>query len=295
MRNYFIVLLMALAIQSCTKERTDINPPGTGVTPPPPPPPPPPATGPADNEHDYFGNPSNAATIADSVNNYLMKKTYYTLSYSRDKGIPNWVSWHLYASDLGSTSRQDDFRPDAELPAGWYQVPANAYSGSGFDRGHNTPSADRTSSVIANSSTFLMTNMIPQAPYQNQQTWARMEDSLRKLVNQGFELYVIMGAYGSGGTGNSGFATTIHAGRVTVPASVWKVAVVLPNGNTDSARVDAGTRVIAVVVPNNNSVNTNWKQYRTSVDAIEAATGYNLLSRLPAAVQTSLEAKVDNM
>jgi endonuclease G len=140
-----------------------------------------------------------------------------------------------------------------------------------------------------------MTNMIPQAPYQNQQTWARMEDSMRKLVNQGFELYIIMGTYGTGGTGNNGYATTIHSGLVTVPAHVWKVAVVIPNGNDDSARVTADTRVIAVSVPNVNAVNTNWKQYRTSIDAIEASTGYNLLKRLPVALQALLESKIDNL
>ncbi len=249
----------------------------------------------SDNDHMLFGNPGNAATVADSINNYLMRKSYYALSYSRDRGIPNWVSWHLYSPDLGSTPRQDDFRPDDALPAGWYQVPANAYSGSGFDRGHNTPSADRTSSVDANSATFLMTNMIPQAPYHNQQTWARLEDSLRRLVNAGFELYIVMGTYGSGGTGNNGFATSIHGGKVTVPASIWKIAVVIPNGNNDSSRVNNSVRLIAVDIPNTVSVNSNWKNYRVSVDAIETATGYDLLNLLPASVQTILEARIDNM
>lgn len=243
----------------------------------------------------FFGNPSRAAAITDSTQNYLMRKSYFALSYSRDRGIPNWVSWHLYSLDLGSVSRQDDFRPDNTLPTGWYQVPDNGYSGSGFDRGHNCPSADRTSTVEANSSTFLMTNMIPQAPTNNQQTWARMEDSLRRLVTQGNEVYIIMGAYGAGGTGNNGFATTIHSGKVTVPSNIWKVAVVINNGNGDSARVDANTRVIAVMVPNTNSVSTNWKTYRTSVDAIEAATGYDLLTRLPVTMQTILEARIDNL
>ncbi|HEX6914823.1 MAG TPA: DNA/RNA non-specific endonuclease, partial [Chitinophagaceae bacterium] len=252
-------------------------------------------TGYADNDHMFFGNPSNAAETTDSIANYLMRRTYYALSYNRDRGIPNWVSWHLYSPDLGTTPRQDDFRNDNTLPTGWYQVPANAYSGSGFDRGHNCPSADRTSTVSANSSTFLMTNMIPQAPKNNQQTWARMEDSLRNLVNNGAEVYIIMGTYGQGGTGSNGYASTIHSGRVAVPASVWKVAVVLSNNNNDSARVTTSTRVIAVDVPNNNSVNANWKIYRTSVDAIEAATGYNLLSRMPEALQAVLESKVDNL
>jgi endonuclease G len=248
----------------------------------------------AENDHMYFGNPSDAAPIIDSANNYLMRKPYYSLSYSRDMGKPNWVSWHLYASDLGNTPRLNDFRPDVTLPAGWYQVPSYAFSGSGFDRGHNTPSADRTSSLSANSSTFLMTNMIPQAPNNNQQTWASLEDSLRRLVNGGSEVYIIMGNYGVGGTGSYGYVTTVDNGRVTVPAFIWKVAVVMQNGINDSARVNANTRVISILVPNDNNVSSNWKTYRTSIDVIEAVTGYNLLSRLPATLQAAIEAKVDN-
>ena len=248
-----------------------------------------------DNDNMYFGNPSNAATNTDSVSNYLMRKPYNAISYSRYRGIPNWVSWHLYAPDLGTVSRQDDFRPDNSLPADWYQVPETAYSNSGFDKGHNTPSGDRTNTIEANSSTFLMTNMIPQAPTNNQIVWSRLEDSLRRLATLGYEVYIIMGTYGVGGTGNSGYATSIDGGRVTVPANIWKVAVVLPNGDSDSSRVDINTRVIAVDIPNTNAIGFNWKDYRVSVDAIEAATGYNLLTRLSDALQSNVEARVDNL
>lgn len=224
-----------------------------------------------------------------------MRKPFYSLSYSRDRGIPNWVSWHLFSGDLGNTSRQDDFRPDVTLPPGWYQVAPAAYSGGGFDRGHNIPSGDRTVSVTANSSTFLMTNMIPQAPSFNQGPWAIMEDSLRRLVTAGNELYIVMGSYGSGGTGNNGFTTTIDAGRITVPANVWKVALVLPNGNGDSSRVSTATRIIAVNFGNSNLSTGNWKSYRVSVDAIEAATGLDLFRRLPVGLQATLESRVDNL
>jgi endonuclease G, mitochondrial len=294
-KRIYVILLIALAFTACSKKTTEpvTSTPTTPIVPPPPPPPVVPAI--LDNDHMFFGNPSNAAAITDSVNNYLMRKTYYALSYSRDRGTPNWVSWHLYSADLGSTSRQDDFRPDNTLPSGWYQVPSTAFSGSGFDRGHNCPSADRTSSVAANSSTFLMTNMIPQAPNNNQQTWAHLEDSLRRLVGFGYEVYIIMGIYGTGGSGTYGYATTINSGHVTVPSNVWKVAVAIPNGNDDSARVDAATRVISVNVPNLNNVSSNWKNYRTTIDAIEAVTGYDLLSRLPVSLQALLEAKTDNL
>ena len=248
-----------------------------------------------DNDHMYFGNPSNAAFLTDSINNYLMRKDYYAVSYSRDRGTPNWVSWHLFSNDIGSTPRQDDFREDITLPAGWYQVTNASHTSSGFDRGHNCPSGDRTSTLAANSATFLMTNMIPQAQYNNQIVWAGMEDSLRRLVTQGNELYIIMGSYGMGGTGNGGYKTTIDGGRVTVPSNIWKIAIVIANGNNDSARVTTNTRVIAVDVPNTNTLFSSWKNYRTSVDAIEAATGYDLISRMPVLLQAALEARVDNL
>lgn len=248
-----------------------------------------------DDSHMLMGNPSTATTDIANFNNYLMERTYYSLSYSRDRGTPNWVSWHIQQSDLGSTPRQDDFRADNTLPAGWYQVGSTSYSGSGFDRGHNCPSADRTASVAANSSTFLMTNMIPQAPTNNQQTWNNMESYIRTLVTGGNEVYVIMGCYGIGGTGSNGAANTIDAGRITVPNRVWKVVVVLPNGSNDLSRVTTSTRVIAVNTPNTNTINTDWKTYRTSVDAIEAATGYDILSALPASVQATVESVVDNL
>jgi len=250
---------------------------------------------PPDDDHMLMGNPSNATADVVNFNNYLMPKTYYKLSYNRTRATPNWVSWHVGSADLGSTPRQDDFRADNTLPTGWYQVGATSYSGSGFDRGHNCPSADRTSTVAANSSTFLMTNMIPQAPYNNQQTWGNLEDYTRSLVTAGNEVYVIMGAYGTGGTGSNGYATTINNGNITVPSNIWKVIVVLPAGSNDISRVTTSTRVIAVNTPNINTINSNWRNYRVSVDAIESATGYDILSNLPTNVQAAIESVVDNL
>ncbi|PTR00001.1 endonuclease G [Mucilaginibacter yixingensis] len=247
-----------------------------------------------DNSNLLMGNPSGATTSAvTSPDNYLMDQTYYVESYNRDQGKPNWVSWYLGNTSLGSTARQDDFRPDPTLPSGWFSVAASGYSGSGFDRGHNCPSADRTSTVAANQATFLMTNMMPQAPNNNEQTWGNLENYERTLVNAGNELYVICGSYGVGGTGSNGFATSVDGGHVTVPSNTWKVIVVLPNGNSDLSRVSTTTRVIAVNMPNNNTINSDWTNYITTVDAIESATGYDLLSAVSTSVQSVIEARAD--
>jgi endonuclease G len=244
-------------------------------------------------EHLTLGNPSGATADPAQPTNYLLSKPQYALSYHRDRGIPNWVSWHLSAEWRGSAARQDDFRPDAALPAGWYRVQSSSYTGSGFDRGHLCPSADRTNTVADNSATFLMTNITPQAPRLNQQAWANLEDYCRSVLSAGNEVYVIAGSYGRGGTGANGYATTLDQGRVTVPARCWKVVVILPTGAADASRVSASTRVIAVDLPNDNGVSSTWGSYRTSVDAIEAATGYDILSAVPAAVQQTVEARTD--
>jgi endonuclease G len=176
---------------------------------------------------------------------------------------------------------------------GWHYVQANAYSGSGFDRGHNCPSADRTNTLAANESTFLMDNMVPQAPNNNEHTWANLEAYGRTLVNAGNEIYVIMGSYGSGGTGSKGSLTSVDSGRVVVPSNIWKVILVLPKGDGDLSRITTNTRVIAVNTPNINTISSDWTQYICTVKDIEDATGYTLLSNVPASIRSVLETKKD--
>jgi endonuclease G, mitochondrial len=251
---------------------------------------------PSSSEHLTMGNPSNATTDINQPTNYLMEKPQYALSYHRDKGRANWVSWHLDSTWMGSAPRQDDFRSDTTLPAGWYRVLGTDYSGSGFDRGHYCPSADRTSTVADNSATFLMTNMMPQSPDNNQGPWADLEDYARTLVNAGNELHIVMGGAGQGGTGsNGGITMTIAGGHVQVPAQTWKVILVQPQGTGDVARVTTSTRVIAVVMPNVQGIRTNtWQQYRVSVDEVEQLTGYDFFSNVPTSIQAVIESVVDS-
>ncbi len=185
----------------------------------------------------------------------------------------------------------NDYRPDNTLPGGWYEADANSYKNSGFDKGHNCPSGDRTASRDANSSTFLMDNMIPQAPNNNQRTWEHLESFCRNLVMRGNEIYVVMGNYGTGGTGLKGYAGSIDNGRINVPAHIWKVVVILPNGNNDLDRINEHTKVIAIDTPNDNSVLPDWMKYLTTVDNIEKECRCDLLSALPESVQQVLESQ----
>src|SRR5436190_5379081 len=249
--------------------------------------------------HLTMGNPSSAVADTNTPNNYLMEKPELAISYNRDKGTPNWVSWHLTDEWIGTLTRVDTFRPDPAVPADWYRVLHTDYQNSGFDRGHMTPNADRDkeTSIPINQATFLMSNMVPQAPDNNQGPWANLENSLRTLLPAN-ELYIVSGPAGVGGTGsNGGVTTTIANGHVTVPEKTWKCALVLPklSGN-DVLRVTASTQTICVIMPNIQGIrNDDWHNYLTSVDAVETLTGYDLFSNVPDAIENAIEAGVNGV
>ncbi|MBK9768714.1 MAG: DNA/RNA non-specific endonuclease [Chloracidobacterium sp.] len=233
-----------------------------------------------------FGNPSNATGSIANETNYLMQKPQYSLSYHRTNGRPNWVAWRLDSSWIGGASRQDDYRADPALPAGWYQVQDNDYSGSGYDRGHMCPSGDRTRSIADNSATFLMTNFVPQLGANNQGPWNDFENYCRTLASQGNEIYII--------TGPSGNIGTIAAGHVVIPAVTWKVVLVLPNGSNDLSRVSRATRAFGIIVSNQPPItSTAWRNYRVTVDQVENLTGYNFFSNIPKITQELIERKRD--
>lgn len=249
----------------------------------------------ADNSNILMGNPSFSEPITSCDSNYLMVKPQYTLSYNNKKRIPNWVSWHLSKEYIGEAERNDDFRGDAEIPFGWVKVVPDYYAKSGFDKGHMCPSADRTRNTTDNSATFLMTNMVPQAPKNNRVTWNQLEAYSRKLVSVGNELYIVSGIFGKGGYGANGYAEYIGNG-VEVPASLWKVIAIIPNGDNDIERINGSTRVVAVLIPNNQDCSSKpWHSYRVSVDSIESITGYDFFSNISDSIQVIIEPVVDTL
>lgn len=252
-----------------------------------------------------LGNPSDATVDESNRDNFLMVKPQYILSYNNSRGGPNWVSWHLEKRDLGSQDRANDFRPDDSLPDDFTHVTYTDYGASGFDSGHMCNSKDRTNNRRNNSATFLMTNMLPQAPSLNRGPWKSLESFEQKEAAEGRELYILAGGFGTGGTGfvkprnkpgKLVRANKIANGKVNVPKTFWKVLVILPKGNNDLTRINPSTRTIAVCMPNTQSVRgKNWRTFITTIRNVEAATGYDFLSALPRATQNALEMKRDSL
>ena len=91
-------------------------------------------------------NPSQANKK--NLNNLLIVKEEYILSYNCSKGITNWVGWRTNESDLGNLSRSDDFREDNSLPKKCYQVDENDYRNSGDDQAKPGAARSRTFNAI---------------------------------------------------------------------------------------------------------------------------------------------------
>ncbi len=269
----------------------------------------------AENSALYFGNPTNAEHDEKSSTNYLIEKKQYALSYNDSTHEANWTAWHLCADDSGDAGRGNKFRADSTLPDGWYRVVQSDYQFVlyGFDRGHLCPSADRTASVEDNDETFLMTNMVPQAPGNNRIVWKALEEYERALVGRGNELYIFAGPYGRGGTSGEGTFDSIKIPQrgkngkpvigkdgmpaytdmsIAVPAYTWKIIMVLPEDTGDIDRVTKDTVLLAVCIPNAQGCGKNgsWEQYRISVDALEEMTGCDFFARLPDDTEAYLEA-----
>ena len=222
-----------------------------------------------------FGNPSDANY--DDLNNYLIPKKQFVISYNCDRNLANWVSWTVNADYMGEVERANNFRSDPDVPC--YQVTPRDYRRSGYDRGHIAPSADRDSNIEDNSATFLMSNIMPQSPSNNREVWRELENYERDLIQQ-FDnqaVYIVAGPSGRAGTiGNN----------VTIPETTWKVILIIDAEGNPS-------QTLAVNIPNNESIkHTNWEDYLVTVDELEELTGYDFFEELPDDAEKELESRI---
>jgi endonuclease G len=241
------------------------------------------AEGPVYRSHVEFGTPRDRTPADD----HLMEKRQYVLSYNPRRNVANWVSWNLNRTHFGDEPRSPAFMADSALPARFTRVTSSDYTRSGYTRGHMVRSEERTATPEDNVATFLLTNIVPQTQDLNAGPWLGLERYLQEQAQrEGREIYVI-----SGGIFPAQPQTLNGRGKVAIPTSTWKIAVLLPFGRgLADVKTARDLRVIAVDMPNVNGIATRpWRDYLTTVDALEQATGYDFLDRLPDAIEAEVE------
>ena len=238
-------------------------------------------------------------TDADPTDDVIIARRQYTLSYNAARGVPNWVSWNLDASHKThgtSSPRCNCMTADTALTRMGIQAwNTNDWINGGiWSRGHMSPSADWADTTGDNAPTFFLSNMIPQNQTANGGAWGNLENDLRVLATGSTEIYIISGPIFTKdpNTGVEGLGWMNSSGRIAVPDSMFKVAIVVPDTRSAS-EIDSPSdvQVIAVAMPNDARSVGDWRNFSTTIDKIEHSTGYNLLSILPANVQCRIEVR----
>jgi endonuclease G len=205
----------------------------------------------------------------------------HLLVYSETHEQPKWTA-HIATPDVitGNLARIDTFLMDAKVRTGTSTV--EDYWFSGFDRGHLVPSADMRWNREALAATYLYSNISPQRPEFNRDSWSDLEDWVRRTVRYGGErVFVITGPVlrdGLPAMDNPG-----HKNEVSIPELYFKVLADLdgPEG-----------KMIGFVM--RNGVNEYPTiSYAVPVDSVERLTGLDLFPALADTLESRLEAQRD--
>ena len=235
----------------------------------------------------------------------------YTFLWDRTNLLAPWVAYPLNKTLIdassGSNTRTDDWGVDPLLPA--YEQPVlinRSYrkydeptKWSGYDRGHQLPSADRynySDDWNANRQTFYGTNMTAQLSSFNQGIWGDLEGKVRDW-SKGFDtLYVVTGCTVDGSTLK---VLDDELKAITVPTHYFKVLLGYAGASTNMRRIyedlkDTGYyTAIAFWFDNAAYANKNYMLCKMSVDELESLTGFDFFANLPAAIGSGPAADVE--
>ncbi len=216
----------------------------------------------------------------------------FTLLYDTFEKVSYWVAYPLHKVYLGTYKRLDNFIYDPAFPKATQMPLTNSGYGwdSGYDRGHQIPSADRTSSRDANDETFYITNMTPQNSTLNQGEWASLEAWVRARVQTGARsdtLYVVTGCMIEDEEGNVSHITK-NGVKGAVPTAYYKVLLRTKSGKAKYPTSD-DAMCIGVCMPNVAPGDTDsWENYITSVTDIEQLTGFTFFPAISEAVKSTV-------
>ena len=223
-------------------------------------------------------------------------KEYMRTTMGEGTNVPTFVSYLLSAADIQETPVEVNrdksrFQPDPELGA--EGVVDSDYTNTGYDRGHMKP-ADDSPTQEAMDESHLLSNVAPQYPDMNRQTWRTLEAAVNDLVEStGGKASIITGnlyldAQGKPLPLDEQGTMGANARRISVPTHQFKTVLLeLPNGNLS---------MFAYMVPNVKDAPTKkdditpfLEASRTSVDRLEELLGQDLYAQLPESVQAKLE------
>ncbi len=220
----------------------------------------------------------------------LIKHSAMALAYDEEHEQPRWVA-HIILRDVatGRTTRTNDFRTDPKVSTGsaeqadyfitWVDDSGKRqYDGFGFDRGHLAASADFRWNQQALSESYYYSNMTPQRPGFNRESWAEVEDFVRGyVIENNTDVYVVTGP-------------VLHENLPKVKRSVNNVSI--PEYHYKVAFDPVNERIFGVVMPN-EFCEQPVETYVKPIREIEALTGLDFFPNMDNELSERLETTVD--
>ena len=231
---------------------------------------------PGDRTHLYAGAP--VATGSESRAVRLLANHAYLIGYSDALGNPLWAAYRV--GDVNPlpapAERPERFEIDARTIA---RVSPEAYSGTGYDRGHLAPNyaiATRYGEA-AQRETFFMTNVMPQRHGLNAGLWKRLEMEIATSWPARFgEVWVLVGPVFSARPPQLG-----GKNGPAVPEACYMIVV-----DESAGRV----RALAFMLPQTPPAGASVEDFLTTIDEVERRTGLDFFPELPDDEETTIEA-----
>lgn len=198
-------------------------------------------------------------------------------------------AFHVLTPDVsfGSVTRTNDFRADSSVSCGSSSEAdffvrkegtngTFSFDGFGFDRGHLAPSADFKWSSTALSESYFYSNMTPQRPDFNRNSWADLEGLLRGITfRENKSFYVLTGPVLDDSLPS--IERSVH--HLKIPAYHYKILV-------DAS--PSSPRGLAFLMPN-RKCEGGFSNYVVSIDSIERLTGLDFFPLLDDDLEHKIE------
>lgn len=228
---------------------------------------------PAPRTDGYYPDAESITVMCDGEHNY----TFY---YDFDTRTPLWVAYTLESRHMGDYKRPSRWEYNPLLSTSdQVNLCYHSYN-DGYSRGHLIPNASRDGISAMQQQTFYVTNSVPQVQDGfNGGIWQSLERALQD-IGASERIYIVTGVAFERMSEERHVAYTTAkddpSWRVPIPNYFYKVALKV-RYDTTGAIADAQSIGFWF---ENRSYKGSYSDYSTSVDNIEAWTGFDFFTNL---------------
>ncbi|HWP00528.1 MAG TPA: DNA/RNA non-specific endonuclease [Methylococcus sp.] len=212
---------------------------------------------------------------------HILRNHGFMVGYSELRGNPLWVTFTLRPVPPTPLShpRPRGFQTDWRNLT---RIRPEDYSQSHYDRGHMAPNhaMDLLFGRPAQWDSFLMTNVTPQKPNLNRKLWERLEEiELDRFTRLFGAVWVLTGPLFDA---HREYLRTSR--RVEIPDAFFRIYA--------APRDSGAPRFLAFVVPQEVEGNEPLDRFLSSIDRIEALSGFDFFHELDDRAERELEAEI---